>query len=163
MTKQNKLVDDKARLKSGQIFSKGESSNAILEDIYLFFKEVLSKKIIAVFIFFCLIFLLSWQSYGKAFDYYIWRDEAKVVWLHNHMPSRMYRIDVEAASRGRVGAILFDYLSYTILGTSPEALQTFGFVIRLINSLLVFFLAAELFRSRRVGVVASILFAGFIG
>jgi len=132
-------------------------------DKTLFPSSFLSNKTFLVFVLLGTIIFLSWFSYGKAFDYYFWRDDTKVVWLHKYLPSRMYNINAESVARGRVGAILFDYITFTTLGLSPAAHQNFGFVLRVVNTFLLFAFATILFRSRKIGILAAVLSASFIG
>src|SRR4030042_3517422 len=78
--------------------------------------NVLSDRRIALIIFIFTVIFLSWLSYGKVFDYDFWRDDTKVVWMQRYVPSQINNFHSGSVARGRIGAIVFDYFIYTILG-----------------------------------------------
>lgn len=106
---------------------------------------------------------LSIISYGKAFDFYFWRDDAKVVWMQRFTPASINNFDSLGVARGRIGAVVFDYLSFGILGYSHQAHQFFGFILRLLLLPLIYLVSRQLFSSRRVSYLAVLLSAPFIG
>lgn len=114
--------------------------------------------------FLILVVSLSTLSYGKAFDFYFWRDDAKVVWMQRFTPALINNLDSLGVARGRIGAVVFDYLSFNFLGYSYQTHQFFGYILRLLLLPLIFLVTRQLFPSkRRVAYLAVLLSAPFIG
>lgn len=120
-------------------------------------------RFVAALLFSGLVIFFAWFTYGKAIDYYFWRDDTSVVWMVKYIPGKIFSLSSDAIGRGKFGAILIDLLSFKILGFESHNWQVAGLVLKIINTFLLFFFTRELFRSTKLALVTSLLAASFIG
>lgn len=126
-------------------------------------RSISSNKEIATLLFVGFIIFFSWFTYGKALDYYFWRDDTYEVWMAKFMPSKLFSFDADAVARGKFGALALDFVFFKVLGFESYNWQLAGLIIKIINSFLLFFFVKELFRSLKIAVISSLLASSFIG
>lgn len=126
-------------------------------------RSILLNKQIAILLFLGFIIFFSWFTYGKALDYYFWRDDTYEVWMAKFMPSKLFSLDADAVARGKFGALALDYVFFKTLGFESYNWQLVGLIIKIMNSFLLFFFVKELFRSTKLAVISSLLASSFIG
>ncbi len=128
-----------------------------------FSKQILFNKTFLKVGFILSVVIFSLLSYGRAFDYYFWRDDTKVVWMEKHVPAQINNFSTLGTARARIGSVFFDFVEYTTLGFNSLPHQVFGYLIRFINIVLVYFFAKKMFGSKKVAIVSCLFAASFIG
>ncbi len=123
--------------------------------------KYIKKKVFSL-IFLCIlnVFLVN-ISFGKAKDYTFWRDDWLVVWAGRYYPSILNKED--AGRLRTVGATLHNWFFIKVVGFDNANWQRTGMALKVINSLILFYLVLTLTSSAKVGFFSSVLYASSFG
>lgn len=105
--------------------------------------------------------ILSFVSYGKARDYYFWRDDTYMAWAGKYQPHLLVKNEL---TRDRLlGAKLNIWFYTSVIGINHTTWQDTGLALKITNSFLLYFLIVALGGSTTYGLIGALFYASSFG
>lgn len=115
-------------------------------------------------IFLLVIFVICFVSYGKAFEFYFWKDDWAWLWSSNYNPDDFFHSTVGSNWIARTGLFMHPYvlLLHKIIRDS-STWQVIGFLLKYTNSILSYFFIYSFTKKKNLAVLGAALFASYSG
>lgn len=118
----------------------------------------------SAYIFLLAIILISIASFGQALNSYFWKDDWAWLWSSNHNPQDFFHSTIGEDWIIRTGVFMHPYVLFlhrTI--QNSQIWQLIGLILKIINSVLVYFLFHSITKKKYTAVWGALLYASFSG
>lgn len=121
-------------------------------------------KIIKQAIFIVGVIVLCLISYGKALDFYFWKDDWAWLWSSNYNPADFFGTTVGTSWFVRTGLFMYPYVIYLYKYIQNSYIwQSFGLILKIVNSVALYFLIYSVTKKKYIAVIGSLVYASYSG
>jgi hypothetical protein len=115
-------------------------------------------------LFLLILWFLAKESYGKALEFYFWRDDWALLWTANFNPADFFGSTVGPNWQIRTGVLWYPYIIYLHKFIQNTFVwQYFGLILKFLNSLILYFFIFSLTKNKMTSVITALLYASYSG